>query len=75
MWVASDDLAQVGNLRHSRTMLHRCTVVVSCAMLGACSSPLAGSEGNREFFLHLSMHGRTAANLETIIDRTVQALA
>ena len=31
--------------------------------------------GNREFFLHLSMHGRTAANLEGIIDRTVQALA
>src|SRR5439155_1271625 len=43
--------------------------------LGGTASPLRGPKGNREFCLHLSMHGRTTANLEGIIDRTVQALA
>src|SRR4029077_3807988 len=29
-------------------------------VLGVSASPLRGAKGNREFFLHLSMHGRTA---------------
>jgi hypothetical protein len=44
-------------------------------VLGATASPLRGPKGNREFFLHLSMHGKTAANIDSIIDRTVAALA
>ena len=44
-------------------------------VLGVTASPLRGPKGNREFFLHLSSHGRTAADLETLITRTVEALA
>jgi 23S rRNA (cytidine1920-2'-O)/16S rRNA (cytidine1409-2'-O)-methyltransferase len=55
--------------------LARYAVLRGWHVLGVTASPLRGPKGNREFFLHLSMHGRTAANLEGIIDRTVQALA
>jgi len=45
-------------------------------VLGVTASPLRGPKGNREFFLHLAAHGRTAANLETLIEQTVvEALA
>jgi 23S rRNA (cytidine1920-2'-O)/16S rRNA (cytidine1409-2'-O)-methyltransferase len=55
--------------------LARYAVLRGWHVLGVTASPLRGAKGNREFFLHLSMHGRTAANLEGIIDRTVEALA
>src|SRR5213083_1778407 len=55
--------------------LARYAVIRGWHVLGVTASPLRGPKGNREFFLHLSMHGRTTANLEGIIDRTVQALA
>src|SRR5262249_9755745 len=55
--------------------LARYAVLRGWHVLGVTASPLRGPKGNREFFLHLSMHGRTTANLEGIIDRTVQALA
>ena len=44
-------------------------------VLGVTASPLRGPKGNREFFLHLSMRGRTTAGLESKIDQTVAALA
>jgi 23S rRNA (cytidine1920-2'-O)/16S rRNA (cytidine1409-2'-O)-methyltransferase len=44
-------------------------------VLGVTASPLRGPKGNREFFLHLSMRGRTAADLESKIDQSVAALA
>lgn len=44
-------------------------------VLGVAPSPLRGPKGNREFFLHLSTHGHTAADLETIIERCVQVTA
>ena len=44
-------------------------------VLGVTASPLRGPKGNREFFLHLSMRGRTASDLESKIDQSVAALA
>jgi 23S rRNA (cytidine1920-2'-O)/16S rRNA (cytidine1409-2'-O)-methyltransferase len=43
--------------------------------LGCTASPLRGPKGNREFFLHLSVQGRTPGNLETQIVESVEALA
>ena len=48
--------------------LARYAVLRGWHVLGVTASPLRGPKGNREFFLHLSAHGRTAANLE-IADR------
>jgi 23S rRNA (cytidine1920-2'-O)/16S rRNA (cytidine1409-2'-O)-methyltransferase len=55
--------------------LARYSVLRGWHVLGVTASPLRGPKGNREFFLHLSMHGKTAANIDSIIDRTVAALA
>ncbi|HEV8615013.1 MAG TPA: TlyA family RNA methyltransferase [Methylomirabilota bacterium] len=55
--------------------LARYSVLRGWHVLGVSASPLRGAKGNREFFLHLSSHGRTAANLEGIISRAVEALA
>ncbi len=55
--------------------LARYSVLRGWHVLGVTASPLLGPKGNREFFLHLSSHGRTTANLETLISRTVEALA
>jgi 23S rRNA (cytidine1920-2'-O)/16S rRNA (cytidine1409-2'-O)-methyltransferase len=55
--------------------LARYSVLRGWHVLGVTASPLHGPKGNREFFLHLSSHGRTAADLETRITRTVEALA
>lgn len=55
--------------------LARYSVLRGWHVLGVTASPLHGVKGNREFFLHLSSHGRTAADLETLITRTVEALA
>jgi 23S rRNA (cytidine1920-2'-O)/16S rRNA (cytidine1409-2'-O)-methyltransferase len=55
--------------------LARFAVLRSWHVLGVTASPLKGAKGNREFFLHLSLSGRTAANLEGLIARSVEALA
>ena len=55
--------------------LARFSVLRGWHVLGVTASPLKGPKGNREFFLHLSMHGRTAANLEGLIARSVEVLA
>ena len=36
------------------------------AVRGACASPIKGAEGNREFFLHLSLHGDGALQGEAL---------
>lgn len=55
--------------------LARYSILRGWHVLGVTASPLRGPKGNREFFLHLSTHGRTAGNLESLIDRSVAALA
>jgi 23S rRNA (cytidine1920-2'-O)/16S rRNA (cytidine1409-2'-O)-methyltransferase len=55
--------------------LARYSILRGWHVLGVTASPLRGPKGNREFFLHLSTHGRTAGNLETLIERSVEALA
>jgi 23S rRNA (cytidine1920-2'-O)/16S rRNA (cytidine1409-2'-O)-methyltransferase len=55
--------------------LARYCVLRGWHVLGVSASPLRGPKGNREFFLHTSSQGRTAANIETLINRTVEALA
>ena len=37
-------------------------------VLGVTASPLRGPKGNHEFFLHFSTHGRTASDLESMIE-------
>jgi 23S rRNA (cytidine1920-2'-O)/16S rRNA (cytidine1409-2'-O)-methyltransferase len=61
--------------RAAVSRLARYAVLRGWHVLGVTASPLRGAKGNREFFLHLSMHGRTAADLERMIDRSVGALA
>jgi 23S rRNA (cytidine1920-2'-O)/16S rRNA (cytidine1409-2'-O)-methyltransferase len=55
--------------------LARFAVLRGWHVLGVTASPLKGAKGNREFFLHLSLSGRTPANLEGLIARSVEALA
>lgn len=55
--------------------LARYSILRGWHVLGVTPSPLRGPKGNREFFLHLSTHGRTAGNLETLIEQSVEALA
>jgi 23S rRNA (cytidine1920-2'-O)/16S rRNA (cytidine1409-2'-O)-methyltransferase len=55
--------------------LARFSVLRGWHVLGVAASPLRGPKGNREFFLHLSAHGRTASNVETMITRAVEATA
>lgn len=55
--------------------LARYSVLRGWHVLGVTASPLRGPKGNREFFLHLCTHGRTASNIETMISRIVEALA
>jgi 23S rRNA (cytidine1920-2'-O)/16S rRNA (cytidine1409-2'-O)-methyltransferase len=55
--------------------LARYSILRGWHVLGVTASPLRGPKGNREFFLHLSTRGRTAADLESRIDQTVVALA
>jgi 23S rRNA (cytidine1920-2'-O)/16S rRNA (cytidine1409-2'-O)-methyltransferase len=47
--------------------LARYAIVRGWHVLGVTASPLRGPKGNREFFLHLSLRGRTAPDLETLI--------
>src|SRR5712692_272766 len=55
--------------------LARYSILRGWHVLGVTGSPLRGPKGNREFFLHCSSHGRTASDLESMIDRSVEALA
>ena len=55
--------------------LARYAVLRGWHIFGVSASPLRGPKGNREFFLHVSSHGKTAANVETLISRAVEALA
>ena len=55
--------------------LARYSVLRGWHVLGVTASPLRGAKGNREFFLHLSNHGRTAMDLESMIMRSVEASA
>jgi 23S rRNA (cytidine1920-2'-O)/16S rRNA (cytidine1409-2'-O)-methyltransferase len=55
--------------------LARYSVLRGWHVLGCTASPLRGPKGNREFFLHCSSHGRTASDLESMIDKSVEALA
>jgi len=55
--------------------LARYSILRGWHVLGVTASPLRGPKGNREFFLHLSTHGRTAGDLETLITKSVEALA
>jgi 23S rRNA (cytidine1920-2'-O)/16S rRNA (cytidine1409-2'-O)-methyltransferase len=55
--------------------LARYSILRGWHVLGVTASPLRGPKGNREFFLHLSTHGRTAGNLESLITRSVEASA
>jgi len=61
--------------RQAVARLARYAVLRSWHVLGVTASPLRGPKGNREFFLHCSSHGRTASDLESMIDRSVEALA
>jgi 23S rRNA (cytidine1920-2'-O)/16S rRNA (cytidine1409-2'-O)-methyltransferase len=54
--------------------LARYAVIRGWHVLGVSASPLRGAKGNREFFLHLSAHGKTVPQLESLIDRSVEAL-
>jgi 23S rRNA (cytidine1920-2'-O)/16S rRNA (cytidine1409-2'-O)-methyltransferase len=55
--------------------LARYVVLRGWHVLGVTASPLRGPKGNHEFFLHFSTHGRTASDLESMISRSVEALA
>jgi 23S rRNA (cytidine1920-2'-O)/16S rRNA (cytidine1409-2'-O)-methyltransferase len=57
------------------TRLARYSVIRGWHVRGVTASPLRGPKGNREFFLHLSNHGRTAGDLEAMIMRSVEASA
>ena len=61
--------------RASVARLARFAVLRGWHVLGVTASPLRGPKGNREFFLHCSSHGRTASDLESMIDKSVEALA
>jgi 23S rRNA (cytidine1920-2'-O)/16S rRNA (cytidine1409-2'-O)-methyltransferase len=49
--------------------LARFAVLHGWHVLGLTASPLKGPKGNREFLLHLSRHGRTVADLDSLIAR------
>jgi len=55
--------------------LARFSVLRGWHVRGVTASPLRGPKGNREFFLHLAAHGRTVADVETMITRAVEVLA
>jgi len=61
--------------RQAVARLARYAVLRGWHVLGVTASPLRGPKGNREFFLYCSSHGRTASDLESMIDRSVEALA
>jgi 23S rRNA (cytidine1920-2'-O)/16S rRNA (cytidine1409-2'-O)-methyltransferase len=56
------------------TRLARFAVLRGWHVRGVTASPLRGPKGNREFFLHLATQGRTAIDLEAMIERSVEAV-
>lgn len=52
--------------------LARFAILHGWHVLGVMASPLLGPKGNREFFLHLSRQGRTAAELDALIARVTE---
>src|SRR6266702_6570694 len=61
--------------RQAVARLARYAVLRGWHVLGVTASPLRGPKGNREFFLHFSSHGRTVSDLESMIDKSVEATA
>ncbi len=57
------------------TRLARYAVLRGWHVRGVTASPLRGPKGNREFFLHLSTHGRTTVDLESMINKSVEVPA
>lgn len=54
------------------TRLCRFALLHGWHVLGVSASPLRGPKGNREFFLHLSLTGRTPPVVELLIARVTQ---
>jgi|RhiMetdeSRZDD1v2_1073273.scaffolds.fasta_scaffold389360_2 23S rRNA (cytidine1920-2'-O)/16S rRNA (cytidine1409-2'-O)-methyltransferase len=61
--------------RNVVTRIARWAVLRGWHVRSVTASPLRGPKGNREFFLHLASHGRSAADFEAMIERSVQAEA
>ena len=60
----------VRDAAHHRTVVSRVArfcVLHGWHVRGVTASPLKGPKGNREFFLHLTRSGRTAADLDALI--------
>jgi 23S rRNA (cytidine1920-2'-O)/16S rRNA (cytidine1409-2'-O)-methyltransferase len=57
------------------TRLARYAVLRGWHVFGVTASVLRGAKGNREFFLHLANHGRTPADLEGMISRSIEETA
>jgi 23S rRNA (cytidine1920-2'-O)/16S rRNA (cytidine1409-2'-O)-methyltransferase len=55
--------------------LARFSVLRGWHVRGVAASPLRGPKGNREFFIHLAAHGRTATDVDVMITRAVEVLA
>ncbi len=65
----------VRDAAHHKTVVSRVArycVLHGWHVRGVTISPLKGPKGNREFFLHLTRTGRTAAELDVLIARTVE---
>ena len=58
-----------------RTVAEAAVADSGYAVRGACASPIAGTEGNREFFLHLrpGRDGMSGAELAAAVERAVRA--
>ena len=66
----------VRDAAHHRTVLSRVArfaVLHGWHVRGVAGSPLRGSKGNREFFLHVTKTGRTLSDLDARIAQTVEA--
>jgi len=59
------------HLQALRDVAWSATKEIGYGIKGACASPITGAEGNREFFLHLSLYQRPLAT--EAFDRMIQA--
>ena len=55
-----------------KMVAHEATAVLGYALLGACASPIAGTEGNREFVLHLRHGGQGLEGAEAALQGAVR---
>jgi 23S rRNA (cytidine1920-2'-O)/16S rRNA (cytidine1409-2'-O)-methyltransferase len=65
----------VRDAAHHRTVVSRVArfcVLHGWHVRGVTASPLKGPKGNREFFLHLTRSGRTAADLDALIAKAAE---